>query len=198
LEPHHRNSHSFNDNFSSIYKISSTFFSDLIRGRKIEVSFSRSFDRLGFQVIVQRRGIRHPSADCNGTQYLFEKQDHDSELNYLSVKTHYFFYPFAINQDQSVGAYIVQVKSNKVTLNPNDFTSIPASIRIIGEDFKKEKKYVLRTNLSELRAERHNTNDLIPTKKVTFSLEEVKEPSSWRRLSSFRSKRSSTTPSTTP
>jgi hypothetical protein len=91
------------------------------------------------------------------------------------------------------------VKSNKVTLNPNDFTSIPASIRIIGEDFKKEKKYVLRTNLSELRAERHNTNDLIPTKKVTFSLEEeVKEPSPWRRLSSFRSKRSSTTPSTTP
>ena len=82
--------------------------------------------------------------------------------------------------------------------NPNDFTTIAASVRITGEDFKKEKNYVLRTNLPDLRARRHNRNDLIPTQQITFSLEEVREGSPWRRLLSFRFKRSSTAASTMP
>jgi hypothetical protein len=49
-----------------------------------------------------------------------------------------------------------------------------------------EKEYVLTTNLSQLRTRRLNPNELIPAGNVIVSLEEVKEPSLWRRfLSSF-------------
>jgi hypothetical protein len=69
---------------------------------------------------------------------------------------------------------------------PNDSTTFLASIRISGEGFKMEKDFVLTTNLSELRTKRLNPNDLIRAENVTFSLEEIKEPSLWRRLlSSF-------------
>lgn len=70
--------------------------------------------------------------------------------------------------------------------NPNNDTTVLASFRINGEGFKMEKDYVLTTNLSELRTKRLNPNELIRVENVTLSIEEVKEPSLWRRfLSSF-------------
>lgn len=181
---YHRNSrNSYNDNYS----ISYTFFRDWAHLPKIEVSLARSDGRVGFQVIVRRNGIRKPYVECNGTEYPFEKQDHNSETVFLHADTRYSFYPFAINQDHSVGAYIIQRTSKEVAPNtPNDSTTFLASIRISGEGFKMEKDFVLTTNLSELRTKRLNPNDLIRAENVTFSLEEIKEPSLWRRLlSSF-------------
>jgi hypothetical protein len=170
-------SNNYNDNIS--------FFIELVRRPKIEVSPARSVDRIGFQVIARRRGIRHPSADCNGTHYSFERQDHNGESNFLNVNMPYSFYPFGIGQDQYVGAYISQMDKRSREVRRFD-TTIQASIRISGEDFTWTKDYVLRTNLSELRESRLNANELIPTKNITFSPEEVKEPSLWRRfLSSF-------------
>jgi hypothetical protein len=170
-------SNNYNDNIS--------FFIELVRRPKVEVSPARSVDRVGFQTIVRRRGIRHPSADCNGIHYSFEKRDHDGESNFLNVNTPYSFYPFGIGQDQAIGAYISQMDKRSREVRRFD-TTIQASIRINGEDFTWAKDYFLRTNLSELRASRLNANELIPTRNITFSLEEVKEPSLWRRfLSSF-------------
>ncbi len=69
---------------------------------------------------------------------------------------------------------------------PNNDIAVQASIRISGEGFKTDREYILRTNLSELRANRFDTNKLIPTGNVTVTLQEIKEPSLWRRfLSSF-------------
>ena len=179
----HNHSSSCNGNYSIGY----TFFRERVSRPKIEVSLVRSVDRLGFQVTVQRNGIRRPSANCNVTQYNFERQDHIAEIDFLSVDTPYSFYPFAINQDLSVGAYVSQFDSNRVaSTTPNTSTTFLASIRISGEHLTWAKDYVLRTNLSELRARRLIPNELIPTENVICSLEEIKEPSLWRRfLSSF-------------
>jgi hypothetical protein len=69
---------------------------------------------------------------------------------------------------------------------PNNDTTVQALIRIRGEGFEMEKDYVLTTNLSELRTKQLTPNELIRAEYVTLSLEEVKEPSLWRRfLSSF-------------
>jgi hypothetical protein len=123
---------------------------------------------------------------------LFEKQNHDGENVFLQFNTHYFVYPFAINQDYSVGAYITQFNKKRVAPNnPNNDTTIQASIRIRGEGFEVEKYYVLTTNLSELRTKRPSPNELIRPENVTFTLQEVKEQSFWRRfLSSFSVTRS--------
>ncbi|MFL6371916.1 MAG: hypothetical protein ACJ70P_02130 [Nitrososphaera sp.] len=170
-------SNNYNDNIS--------FFTGLARRPKIEVFLARSNSRVGFEVKVQRNGIRRPSADCNGTQYDFEKQNHDAEKDFLQTKTAYFVYPFGIDQDPSKGAYIIQRDSMFRELNKFD-TTIQASIHIRGKGFEMEKDYVLKTNLSGLRTKRLNQNELIRPENVTFSFEEIKEPSIWRRfLSSF-------------
>lgn len=174
---------SINDN----YDISYTFFRERVRLPKIDVSLARTENgRVGFQIRVQRNGICHPSADCNGTQYNFEKLDHNAEIDFLQINTVYSFYPFAINQDPSKGAYIIEWDSRLRKIRSFDADDILASIRISGEGFKMEKEYVLTTNLLDLRTRRLNPNELIPAGNVTVSLEEVKEPSLWRRfLSSF-------------
>ncbi len=173
--------------YSNNYNDNIPFFIGLARRPKIEVSLDRSDGRVGFQVTVRRNGIHKPYVECNGTEYNFEKQNHNAELDYLQVSTPYSFYPFAINQHQSVGAYIIQRTSRGVAPNnPNNDTTVLASFRINGEGFKMEKDYVLTTNLSELRTKRLNPNELIRVENVTLSIEEVKEPSLWRRfLSSF-------------
>jgi hypothetical protein len=184
LGHHYRASkYSVNDNYDTSY----TFFRERASRPKVEVSLARDVDRVGFRAVVQLNGIPRPSADCNGTQYNIERQNHNSEIDFIHVNTPYFVYPFGINQDQSVGAYITQFESRgRISFNPNNATTIQASIRISGEGFEMERDYVLRTNLSELRASRLNARELIHTRSITFSLEEVKEPSLWLRfLSSF-------------
>jgi hypothetical protein len=173
--------------YSNNYNDNIPFFIGLARRPKIEFSPARRVDLVGFRVTVRRNGIRHPSVECNEIEYPLEKQDHNSETVFLHVDTVYSFYPFAINQDHSVGAYIIQRTSRGVAPNnPNNDTTVLASFRISGEGFKIEKEYVLTTNLSQLRTRRLNPNELIPAGNVTVSLEEVKEPSLWRRfLSSF-------------
>lgn len=175
------------DNINDNYDISYTFFRERARRPKIDLSPARSDGRIGFQVIVRRNGIGNPYVECNGTEYLFEKLNHNGENVFLQVNTPYSFYPFAINQDYSVGAYIIQRTSKQVVPNkPNNDTTVQALIRIRGEGFEMEKDYVLTTNLSELRTKRLTPNELIRAEYVTLSLEEVKEPSLWRRfLSSF-------------
>jgi hypothetical protein len=174
------------------YDASYTFFRGRARRPKIEISISHSGSRVGFKVRVQRNGIRRPSADCNGTQYNFERQDHDGELDFLQVNIPYFVYPFGINQDPNKGAYILQWGSRHREMNQFDTIPIQASIRISGEGFEMEKVYNLKSNLSDLREKRLNPNEeLIRPENITFSLEEIKEPSSWRRfLSSFSLTRS--------
>lgn len=169
-----------------------TFFRERTRRPKIEISISHSGSRVGFEVRAQRNGIRRPSADCNGTQYKFERQDHDGELDFLQFNTPYFVYPFGINQDPNKGAYIVQWDSRHRQINQFDTTPIQASIRISGEGFEMEKEYNLKSNLLDLRKKRLNPNEgLVRPENITFSLEEVKEPSRWRRfLSSFSVTRS--------
>ena len=170
------------------YDASYTFFRERARRPKIEISISHSGSRVGFEVRVQRNGIRRPSADCNGTQYNFERQDHDGELDFLQVNIPYFVYPFGINQDPNKGgAYIVQWGSRHREINQFDTIPIQASIRISGEGFEMEKVYNLKSNLSDLQEKRLNPNEeLIRPENIIFSLEEIKEPSSWRRfLSSF-------------
>jgi hypothetical protein len=165
----------------------STFFIALKCRRRVEVSLRHDGQSLGFQVAVRGSGISHPTANCNGIEYNFEKQNHNAETNYLHTDAPYSFCPFAINQDQAVGAYIVQRDSKGMAPNkPNNDIAVQASIRISGEGFKTDREYILRTNLSELRANRFDTNKLIPTGNVTVTLQEIKEPSLWRRfLSSF-------------
>ena len=174
---------SINDNYDTSY----TFFSERARRPKINVSLARTENgRVGFQIRVQRNGIRHPSADCNGTQYNFERQDHNAEIDFLQINTVYSFYPFAINQDPFKGAYIIQRDSRLRKIRNFDADDIQASIRIRGEGFEMEKDYDLTSNLLDLRTKRLNPNELIPAGNVKVSLEEIKEPSLWRRfLSSF-------------
>jgi hypothetical protein len=173
------------------YDISYTFFRERARRPKIDVSLARTENgRVGFQVTVRRSGIRNPYVECNGTEYLFEKQNHDDENVFLQVNTYYSSYPFAIKQDHSKGAYIIQLNRKLREVEKFD-TTIQASIHIRGEGFEMEKDYVLTSNLLDLRTKRLNSNELIRLENVTFSLEEIKEPSLWRRfLSSFSVTRS--------
>jgi hypothetical protein len=179
---HYRTSKfSVNDNYDTSY----TFFRERARRPKTEVSATCSNSRVGFQIIVRRSGLHKPYVECNGTEYFFEKQNHDGENVFLRVNTPYSFYPFAIQQDLSLGAYLVQLDKKLRHINKYD-TTIQALIRIIGEGFEIEKDYVLTSNLLDLRTKRLNPDELIHPENVTFSLEEVKEPSLWRKfLSSF-------------
>jgi hypothetical protein len=177
---HYRNSRtSYSDN-----SISRPFFREWARRPKTDISPARDRSRLGFQVIVQRNVIPRPFAYCRGTRYNFEKEDRNDELEYLQVKPHYFVYPFVIQQDPSKGAYIQQISKQKEVCKFHDTDTIHAPISIIGVGFEIEKDYNLKTNLSELRTKRLNSDEL--AEYVTLSLEEIKEPSTWRRfLSSF-------------
>jgi hypothetical protein len=162
-----------------------TFFRERARRSKVEISLAREPYKIGFQVIVQRNGIHHPSANCNGIQYNFERQSHDGEGVFLHVNTPYFVYPFGINQEPSKGPYIVQWDSRNREINQFDTTPIQVSIRISGEGFEMGKKeYNLKSNLVDLREKRLNPNENIRAENIAFSLEEIKEPSRWSKLKS--------------
>ena len=177
---HYRNHRdSYSDN-----SISRPFFRERARRPKTDISPARYRSRLGFRVIVQRNAIPRPFAYCRGTRYNFEKEDRNDELEYLQVKPDYFVYPFVIQQDPSKGAYIQQISRQKEIDKFLDTDTIHAPIRISGIGFEIEKDYILKTNLSELRTKRLNSDEL--AEYVKLSLEEIKEPSLWRRfLSSF-------------
>jgi phage anti-repressor protein len=182
----HNYSCSYNDNSS----ISYTFFRAWLRRPKIKVFAATRDGSVGFQVIVRRSGIHNPYVECNGIEYSFEKRFFVEEKGFLHENVPYSFYPFKIQQDQYVGAYIFQLHW-KLGVVKNFDTTIRASIRIRGDGFKMEKDYIVRTNLSELRTKRLNPNEVIDAKDVRLSLEEIKEPSLWRRfLSSFSVTRS--------
>jgi hypothetical protein len=164
-----------------------TFFRGRRSRPKIEISSAHNGGWIGFQVIVRRNGINNPYVECNGIEYSFEKQNHDGENVLLRFNTCYFVYPFAIQQDRSKGAYIVQLNRKKLReVNKYD-TAIQASIRITGDGFEMKKDYVLTTNLPDLRTNRLTQDELIRPEDVTITqLQEINEPSRWRKfLSSF-------------
>jgi hypothetical protein len=156
------------------YDISYTFFRERARRPKIDVSLARTENgRVGFQVTVRRSGIRNPYVECNGTEYLFEKQNHDDENVFLQVNTYYSSYPFAIKQDHSKGAYIIQLNRKLREVEKFD-TTIQASIHIRGEGFEMEKDYVLTSNLLDLRTKRLNSKSLFVLKTLHSHLKKLR------------------------